>query len=236
MKWLNFTLGAVLLVAAAVFIAVKFGSFKLQQLEHEVQRLEQERQRLIDYAQRLSATRRVAQVEVLGQRTDAAGHTVSTLLWQELGPDGALGRPVTLEVVGNQVYFEALVIKFRHQYVQEGDRERGFSLALFRRTFGDQQSPESVPDIDRAARPPINDASKSPALQDQLWERFWEFVDRPDIAARFGVRVAQCEAPSVRLQMSDVIEVTLDSAGGINLKKLPPRIGNSAAPGADGRP
>lgn len=203
-----------------MFTAVKFGSHEVQQLKQEVDRLELERQQLLSYAQRLSAARRVAQVDVVRQRADRHGQHISTLLWQEIGPDGTLGKPIALEAVGELVYFEALVIKFAHNHVEEGDPQRGTSLAMFRRIFGDRQAPESVADLDRAACPPVTDAGEPSSLQKELWERFWEMIDDPDLAARYGVRVAQCEAPAVPLQAGQIWEVSLDAAGGLNLKKI----------------
>ena len=227
MKWLNLAIGSLLLVGAAVFIAVKFGSFEVQRLQHEVgqleqevSQLEQERERLLEYAQRLSASRRVAQVDVIRQRENSDGHTVSSLWWTEFGPDGLVGSGVAVEPIGTLVYFEALVIKFEHEYVKQADPQRGTSLAMFRRIFGDEQAPESVPELGRAARPPISDPNRSPAMQDELWAKFWEMIDNPALAARYGVRVVQCEAPAVRLQAGQTWEVTLDAAGGLNLKKV----------------
>ena len=220
MKWLRFAIGSLLLVAAAVFTAVKFGSYEVHQLREQVDQLEAERQRLVDYAVRLKASRRVAQVDVIRQRRDAAGNTVSTLLWQEIGADGTLGQPIALEAIGELVYFEALVIKFAHNYVEEGDPERGTSLAMFRRVFGDQQAPESVPELDRVARPPISALDNTSALQDELWARFWDMIEDEELAERYGVRVAQCEAPAVPLQAGQIWELALDTAGGLNLKKL----------------
>lgn len=220
MKWLNLAVGSIVLVAAAVFTAVKFGSFELRHLQKEVDRLEQERQRLVEYAQRLAASRRVAQADVVRQQRDSAGRTASTITWQEIGSDGTLGKPAAIEVIGTQGYFEALVIKFNYEQVQEADPERGTSLAMFRRIFGDQQAPESVPDLDRSVRPPTADPGASSRLSDELWGRFWEMVDDPALAARYGVRVVQCEAPAVPLHLGDIWEVTLDAAGGLNLKKI----------------
>ncbi len=230
MKWLNFAVGSALLIAAAVFTAVKFGGFEVRHLQQEVNRLEQERQKLVDYAQRLSSSRRVAQVDVIRQRVDENRHTVSTLLWQEIGPDGTLGKPVAVEAVGTLVYFDALVIKFDYQQVKEGDPERGTSLAMFRRIFGDQQAPESVPELDRGARPPINDPSKPSHLQSELWARFWDLIDDSELALRYRVRVAQCEAPAVPLKAGQIWELTLDAAGGLNLKKIGNRPISEATP------
>jgi hypothetical protein len=220
MRWVRFTLASVLLVSAAVFVAVKLGSQEVRQLQDQVKQLQQERQKLVEYAGRLSATRRVAQVDVIRRYYDSDGNPVTALLWQEIGPEGTLGRPVAVEATGSLVYFEALVIKFAQQYVGEGDAERGASLAMFRRIFGDCQAPESAPDLDRAARPPITQAGPAAALQDELWAKFWELVDDPQLAAKYGVRVAQCEAPAVPLQPGQMWEVSLDAAGGLNLRQI----------------
>jgi len=219
MKWLKLAAASALVLAAGVYTAIRLGDREVVQLQQKVDALEQERRRLLDYVRRLSAWRRVAQVDVIKQRRNERGQTVTTLLWQEIAADGTLGRPVALEAVGDLVYVEALVIKFAHELVGEGDPERGASVALFRRVFGDQQAPESVPEIDRAARPP-GDAGRDGQLLAELWARFWDLVENPELAARYGVRVAQCEAPAVRMQLSQIWEVTLDSAGGINLKLL----------------
>jgi len=220
MRWIKFTLASVLLVSVAVFTAVKFGSQEVRQLQSQVNQLQQERQKLMEYAGRLSATRRVAQVDVLRQYHDAAGNPVTALVWQEIAPDGTLGRPLAVEATGTLVYFEALVIKFAQQYVGEGDAERGTSLAMFRRIFGDRQAPESAADLDRAARPPITQSSAAAALEDELWAKFWELVDDPQLAAIYGVRVAQCEAPAVPVRPGQIWEVSLDAAGGLNLRLI----------------
>jgi hypothetical protein len=220
MKWIKFTLACAVVIAAATFTAVKFGSIESRQLRAQVDELEQEKQRLREYARRLSASRRVAQVDVVKQRVDNQGRTVHTLLWQEIGPDGTRGRPLAVEAVGDLVYFESLVIKFEPHLIGEGDAERGASLALFRRIFGECQAPESVPELDRSARPPLDVLPGSAALHGQLWRRFWEMVDDPRVAAEYGVRIAQCEAPAVPLRAGQVWEVVLDAAGGLNLRRI----------------
>jgi hypothetical protein len=220
MRWVKFTVASMLLVGVAVFTAVKFGSQEVRQLQNQVQQLQQERQKLVEYAGRLSATRRVAQVDVIRQYRDAAGNPVTAMLWQEIGPDGTLGHPLAVEATGSLVYFEALVIKFAQQYVGQGDPERGTSLAMFRRVFGDRQAPESAPDLDRAARPPVGNPGPSAALEDELWAKFWNMIDDPQLAANYGVRIVQCEAPAVPVQPGQIWEVSLDAAGGLNLKRI----------------
>ena len=201
-------------------MVVQFGNFEARRLRNKVAELEREKTQLVEYADRLSASRRVAQVNVLGHRTDEAGRPITSLLWQEIGPQGVLAEPRNLEVIGTLVYCEAFVLKFAHRYVGEGDPQRATSLALFRRVFGDRQAPESAPQFDRSSRPPLEESESTRLLHARLWSRFWDLVDDPRLAAEFGVRVAQCEAPAVPMKEGQTWELTLDAAGGLNLHKL----------------
>ncbi|MGE0479744.1 MAG: hypothetical protein AB7Q17_04655 [Phycisphaerae bacterium] len=219
MKWLRFVLGSAAVIAGVVWSTVYFSGWELRRAREENERLERARQELVQHARRLEASRRAAQITVLAQSTDAAGVTQTRLQWQEIARDGFLGTPVVIEARGRLVYCEALVLKFEPRHVAEADPERGVSLALFRRVFGDQQSPDSAIEFDRAARP----RQREPELHTLLWSRFWELVDQPDLAARFGVRVAQIEAPAAPMAAGQVWEVTIDAAGGVNLRKIAER-------------
>ena len=157
---------------------------------------------------------------VLGRGPEGRGGTVRTLRGQEIGRRGTLGKPQVVDALGRQIYFEALVIKFQTALVGEGDPSRGHSLAMFRRVYGDQQAPESAPDIDRASRPPLDDPRDSDALHDRLWALFWKMTEDPAVAAQYGVRVAQSEAPSVRVEPGQFWQVSLDASGGLNLSRL----------------
>jgi hypothetical protein len=193
----------------------------VQRLEQQVDRLEQQKAELRDYARRLSAWRRVAQVNVVDQKPDENGRITTNVRWQEIGPDGLLGPPYVRSVRGRQIYFEALVIKFDSDLVGIGDDERGHSLALFRRIFGEGESADSVPEFGRESRPP---AASQPARanDDLLWNQFWEMVDKPNLARDYGVRIAQIEAPALVVASGDTLEITLDASGGLNVRKILP--------------
>lgn len=204
----------------AILLLLQFGQLEARRLAREVDRLEKEKAELVLFAERLTASRRVAQVNILTQQRDESGRTATSLRWQEIGEDGRIGDPFEIQVFGSQVYFEALIVKFAHRYVGEGDAERGRSLALFRRIFGDQQVPETGIALDRGTLAPI---VAQPVLTDRrasFWDRFWDLVNDVEESHRLGIRVAQCEAPAVRVEPGQTWEVTLDSAGGLNIKKL----------------
>lgn len=198
-------------------------SWEVSRLAAQVEELQQQREQLVEYVRRLKASRRVAQADVLQQFPDENGRTMSVIRWSEIGLDGTLGEPQILEAVGRQVYFEAAVIKFDLDAVGKGDPERGVSLALFRRVFGEDQAAASVAEIDRATRAPSPDRGTTGEFERRMWSLFWRLMDEPRLAEQFGVRVAQYEAPGVILRSGQIWEVTLDAAGGLNLKLVAQR-------------
>lgn len=243
--------GSKLLVAFAAAGAAMFVLFQgrhfleVRRLNAQVEKLEQERADLLAYAQRLSASRRVAQVEVLGQYVDTRGDVVNLLSWQEVDRDGLVGPPLQLMAVGNLVYFEGAVIKFDFEKVGQGAAQRGTSLVLFRRVFGDRQIPAHGTELDRtppllrsadswpsAARPssPPHFAAVSPDFTKRMWALFWNIIADAELARKYDIRVAQIEAPAVPLRSGEVWEVTLDAAGGLNLR----RVGQRQSAGAPG--
>lgn len=208
------------MILVAGMAVVHFGNFEARRLRQRAEQLEREKTQLVEYAQRLSASRRVAQVSVLKQEPDDSGRPKTTILWQEMSTQGTIARPQTLEVSGTLVYFEALVLKFSHHHVGEGDISRGTSLALFRRIFGDHQAPQSGPQLDQSNRPPDTEGKGNEELHARLWQRFWDFVENRQLADEYGVRIAQVEAPAVPLRVGQNWEVSLDAAGGLNIRKI----------------
>jgi len=63
-------------------------------------------------------------------------------------------------------------------------------------------------------------AASTDETHGELWKKFWRMADDPKLAAQYGVRIAQCEAPSVGVRPGQTWEVTLDAAGGMNLRKI----------------
>jgi hypothetical protein len=207
------------LVAGGLLI-VWVRSQEVRKLAAQVSQLQRDREKLVEYARRLSASRRVAQADVVDQMTDAQGRTVSAILWHEIEADGVLSEPQSIEVVGDQVYFEAAVIKFDYQQVGEGDAQRGASLAVFRRVFGEHQPATSAAELNHSLSKRLQSTSAQTDFDARLWSLFWKMMEDPPLAEEYGVRVAQCEAPAVRVKAGQVWEVTLDAAGGLNLRLI----------------
>jgi hypothetical protein len=138
---------------------------------------------------------------------------------------------------GEEVYVDALVVQFERKFVEDGDGLKGKSMLLFRRAFGDQQQPvEGVPLFRGAGDSPIPEAVQVDAApgeyERQLWARFWNLANDPKAAAAEGVRVAQGEAPHVRVVQGQVYQLRLRAAGGLEMKpRLPAAVvGGDASP------
>lgn len=233
MRWARSVAGLAISLTICALVVTRVDDYEIHQLSTQVDQLQQEKTDLLQQLQRLTSSRRLAQAIVLTQRSDADGNTLTRLLWQELDVGGALSAPLQVDVVGTDVYFEAMVVKFEPRFVTAGDAERGFSVALFRRIFGDQQAPRSVPELWKSAAP-SPDAPKRPVTHGApIWDRFWQIVEDPKLAEEYGIRVAQLEAPAVPLKPGQVWEATIDAAGGLNLKRLDPTTAPATVPTTD---
>lgn len=171
----------------------------------------------------LKVDHRLARIEVLEQRApegdDEAWET--DVRFTELALDGTLlGEPLELTIAGRFLYLESLVIKFDDDHVEAGDFLRGTSIALFRRAFGDQESPEQGVPLDRTGQLPGaygGDAQPDPFYA-SLWERFWDYANDPEAAAEKGVRAIHGEAPFMELRPEGIYRVELRSSGGLSFR------------------
>ena len=185
----------------------------LAQKEREIQALE--------LANRLlKVQHRLARIEVLAQgaSTEDPDSVRTTVRFTELGPDGEpIGPGKTLTIEGKTLYVESLVIQFEDRYVEQGDALRGTSLCLFRRLFGEDQSPSEGLPLDSAGQQPIvygGDTTGEPVHR-ALWERFWDYANDPDLARELGVRALQGEAPFIEARPGKSYRLELRSAGGL---------------------
>lgn len=219
-RWLKMTVGGALLLALAFVASDQISAIKIHRLESKIGDLERQLAELKLYAERIKASHRVAQVNVIEQRTDAGKVPITTLRWQQIGPDGTLGPPEVFDVLGKQVYVEAMVLKFDYDLIGGAAENRETNLALFRRAFGDYQAPRAGVPLDRSVPTYMHASPSELALQKNIWDRFLAFTEDDDLATQYGVRIAQFEAPSVLMKPGQVWEVSIDAAGGLNIKML----------------
>ncbi len=192
-------------------------------LAEKAEQIERERRELAAIVERLRVERRMAEVEVLQQHRDDQGRVRQTVVrFTEAGRDGRPLPPLVIGVPGGVPHFDALVLKFSDDCVEQGDPLRGQSLALFRRIYSESQAPEDgywlgrpgdVPDIYRTSPEPS-------AFEIDLWQHFWSYATDPEKAAEAGVRVAQGEAVYAPMSAGERWRLTLEADGGLNLVKI----------------
>ena len=171
----------------------------------------------------LKVDHRLAEIRVLEQGNDPDGAPYTRVQFVELGPDGEpLDAGVEALVRGRTVYVETLVIKFDDSFVESGDALRGTSICLFRRLFGEDQRPTDGIPIDTAGEQPLvySGDEPPPPLHRDLWNRFWEYANDPELAAERGVRAIHGEAPFIELRPGRRYRVELRASGGLTIRTL----------------
>lgn len=219
-------ISTVLLLLIVLLGSGTYTAYYLKRIYHEKDLEIQELKIVVD---RLEAETRVAEILVTEQGRNAeTGRLETTIKFLELDRNGEPLSPRHFTVEGDIIYFDSLVIKFDHNYVERGEALRGKSISLFRRIFGEHQKPnEGFPideGSDRGSVPDIFRVNSQPtAFEVELWKEFWRYAVDPKEAKRKGVRIIQGEAVYTRFIPNNIYIITLDHAGGINIKVEPVR-------------
>lgn len=178
------------------------------------------------YVANLLGKQRAAEVVVEEQTRDDDGQVWTKLKFLEYSVDGQPLEPVKVFTLpGDVVYFDALVMKFAAENVQEGKAK---SLYLFRRVFTDETRPDmgyKLFDVDASAGLPKNyqaDAAEIPLqAQHEVWARFQKCMADPEHAAAEGVDTIYGEAVYDTLRKNFLYTLSIQNNGGLELKKRP---------------
>lgn len=202
---------------------VVYGQFTERQAIIAAQARElREKERVIA---RLTASSRVAQAMVTKRWKDDDGVVWSQVRFVELGPDGKPLYTKNVVVKGETVYFDARVLKFDQGLIGEGDGMKGKSLVLFRRLFGEHQNPADGEPLDEGQADGVPRAYRTAEqvsdVEVAMWKEFWTYARDPEAAKAAGVRVAQGEAPYLPMEENTIYDLTVDHAGGLNIKASP---------------
>jgi len=221
--------------AAGIYLADQLVLAPRRQMEAKVAKLEQETLRLKTYLKLLEYTERRAQLEVISQTKDADGETVNKLRFTELDPlGGVVGAQRVLEIKGDEVYVDTLVIKFEDHFVEEADPLKGKALLLFRRIFTNRVKPDDGYVLDRnGVAPELYAAKTAPnAFERELWTRFWEVANSEQLARQAGVKAMHGQALYGRLVPNVVYTLLMRSTG----EMIIPTPKDAHAPGATPTP
>ncbi len=205
-----------------------------QELEQSLVEAARRQQVLEGMIDRLTRSRRLAQIVVTHQKTGPAGlPTETTLLMVELGADEEPVARHCFTIPGHIAFFDGLVVKFDHDAVATAHPMRGQTVVLLRRVYSDLLAPKDGLPIDAVGEVPAAYAGPERPLdfEKKLWERFWDLCNDPVLATEYGVRVAQGEAVYKPMKPGVLYELTVDADGGLNLmtRPLPEAVGEVLA-------
>jgi hypothetical protein len=138
----------------------------------------------------------------------------------ELSPDGdPIGSPREFRFSSEVLYIDNWIVKFDDRFVKDKDLQRGTSLCLFRRIFGEDQSPSQGYLLDEVGmRPQAYARGGQPTeFESQIWSQFWEFANNPQRAAEMGIRAANGEAVSIQVRPGMAYNIELRASGGLSI-------------------
>ena len=197
---------------------------QLAERDAQIRGLTERNQALEAAVRLLRHTERRARLVVLDQGPGPEGHLRTRIRFTELDAQGdPVGDPRELLLDGDEVYVDALVIKFEDTFVTAGDALKGKALLLFRRIFTDRRQPAEGDVLDREGQIPQSYAAeRAPtAFERELWARFWELANDPEAARQRGVRALHGEAVSTRLRKDRIYTITLRSTGELTIQPTP---------------
>ncbi len=207
------------LEAKAVEIAQK--TQLLQEQEIEIASLNKDVERLETSLTLLKVDHRLARLTVTDQGIDqSTGQTFSLVEFVELNDEGKpLDTPREFRVRGDLVYIDNWIVKFQDKYVQEADLERGTSLILFHRIFGDKQQPaDGFPLDEQGTRPKAYArGGQMTDLEKKIWGDFWNIANDEKMAHDMGIRAAHGGAVSMKVQKGKSYKVLMRSTGDLSI-------------------
>ncbi len=175
---------------------------QIEQMSTELEAKSREIQRMDTAMRLLKVDHRVARIAVADQWTRPDNVVMTKLAFAEVNDGGALLEGFkTFTIEGDVVYIDSWVAKFADEHVENGVPLRSTSICLFRRLFGENQTPNEGFALDTVGSRP---AAYSPGtelspLEKEIWANFWQYANDPRKAQSVGLRPLQGEAPSIRL-------------------------------------
>lgn len=179
----------------------------------------QEIDRLDTALRLLMVDQRVARIHVTDQQRDEATGKIRTRFeFVELDPAGEpLVEPRQFAIEGDILFVDAWVVKFADDYIRKADLHRA-SLVLFRRLFGEFQTPEDAYVLDTVGqRPDAYGVGELSSFEKLIWSEFWTIANDPARAAELGIRAAHGEAPSIRLMADQSYLLQLRASDGLSI-------------------
>lgn len=166
----------------------------------------------------LKVDHRVARLTVVDQGKDeATGKTFSKVEFVELNDEGQpIDTPREFRIPGDTVYVDAWVVKFLDKYVEAADLERGTSLIMFKRLFGNDQKPDDGYPLDEVGAAPkaYLRGGQMSEFEKAIFDDFWSIANDKTKAVEKGIDAAYGDAGYIKVEKGKNYIVRLRASGG----------------------
>jgi hypothetical protein len=200
---------------------IAFQAEEIRRQNAEIAKLNENIAKLETALTLLKVDHRVAKLTAVDQTTDESSGEMSTLVdFVELNDEGQpMDTPRQFRIRGDVVFIDNWIVKFDDKYVQENDIERGTSLVLFRRIFGERQQPIEGFPLDAIGSAPraYQRGSKMSDFEKRIWDDFWAIANDPTKAEELGIRAAHGQAVSMKVQKGKSYRVDLRASDGLSI-------------------
>lgn len=211
------------LVFVAILGAGGYGTWYYFSTEQNLKELLQENEELQKAIHNLSIASPIGYVKVTEQKFSKEG-VISKLKFVEVDRDNPriVLQTKEFEVVGEEIYFDLMLINFDEKYVKDGSKR---SIYFWRRAFGDKQKPEEGPLLESIGTGPERYAMISEALsledQQSFWKDMWNLSNTPGKLKSMGVQAIMGKAAYRKMEPGLVYSFKLKNTGEITTSISP---------------
>lgn len=127
-----------------------------------------------------------------------------------------------VEIEGDTVHFDALIVTFSDQAVMDG-RDR--SLYLWRRIYGENQAPSAGSDIETVGSAPARYASLLDRLhlrdRELFWTSIWDLANNPETLQAYGIKAVYGNVVYKRLRPGLIYVFKISPSGQLYPETVP---------------
>jgi hypothetical protein len=141
-----------------------------------------------------------------------------------------IGKPKTFDIKGDMIYVDYLTVNFEDKYIEKSAIDRGTSIALFQRIFGEHQEPAKGFQLDTVGTRPTAYArgTQMSDFEKKIWDDFWLIANDNNRAKELGIDAMQGKAVAIRAQSGKSYEIKLRSTGDITIRPIEPNAPSAA--------
>jgi hypothetical protein len=214
-------IGAV--VTIAVLVVAGILGFAFFKTASTIQDLLNESKQLRKAIANLTEERQVGYAKVIS-RTERNGKPYTRVLFVVTPPEDPTQRLLEeeFEVEGDEVHFDALVVRFNNEYVSDG---RARALFLWRRVYGENSAPSQGFPIEPVGAEPGRYSALFSGLRTKdrelFWSEIWNLANDPERLSKYGVRAVYGNVVYKKMTPGLIYVFTVTNMGQVTMDTVP---------------